>query len=53
MTAAELKKHLDVAEKSPREIAASVSGLSEKALCYKPAPDKWSILEILAHLADM
>lgn len=53
MTAAELKKLLDVAEKSPREIAASVSGLSEKVLCYKPAPDKWSILEILAHLADM
>ena len=53
MTVAELKKHLDAAEKSPREIAASVSGLSEKVLCYKPAPDKWSILEILAHLADM
>lgn len=53
MTIAELKKLLDAAEKSPREIAASVSGLSEKVLCYKPAPDKWSILEILAHLADM
>lgn len=53
MTIAELKKLLDAAEKSPREIAASVSGLSEKVLCYKPAPNKWSILEILAHLADM
>ena len=53
MTAAELKKLLDAAEKSPREIAASVSGLSEKVLRYKPAPNKWSILEILAHLADM
>jgi len=53
MTVAELKKHLEAAEKSPREIAASVSGLSEKILRYKSAPDKWSILEILAHLADM
>ena len=53
MTAAELKKLLDAAEKSPREIAASVSGLSEQVLRYKPAPDKWSIVEILAHLADM
>ena len=53
MTVAELKKHLDAAEKSPREIAASVSGLSEKVLRYKSAPDKWSILEILGHLADM
>src|SRR5215470_10406505 len=53
MTVAELKKHLEAAEKSPREIAASISGLSEKILRYKFAPDKWSILEILAHLADM
>lgn len=53
MTAAELKKLVDAAEKSPREIAASVSGLSEQVLRYKPAPDKWSIVEILAHLADM
>ena len=53
MTEAELKKHLDAAEKSPKEIAAAVSGLADKVLRYKPSPDKWSILEILAHLADM
>jgi hypothetical protein len=53
MTEAELKTHLDVAEKSPKEIAAAVSGLSPQALRYKPAPDKWSILEILGHLADI
>jgi len=53
MTDAELKKHLDAAEKSPKEIAAAVSGLSETVLRYKPAPDKWCVLEILGHLADM
>lgn len=53
MTEQELKKHLDAAEKSPRDIAASVSGLPERTLKYKPAPDKWSILEILAHLVDI
>ena len=53
MTEAELKKHLDDAEKSPKQIAAAVSGLPDKTLRYKPAPDKWCILEILAHLADM
>ena len=53
MTEAELKKHLEAAEKSPKEIAAAVSGLPEKALRYKPAPDKWCIQEILGHLADM
>jgi len=53
MTEAELKKHLEAAEQSPRQIAAAVSGLPDKTLRYKPAPDKWSILEILGHLADM
>jgi len=53
MTEAELKKHIEEAEKSPKQIAAAVSGLPDKSLRYKPAPDKWCILEILAHLADM
>jgi len=53
MTEADLKKHLDAAEKSPKQIAAAVSGLPDKSLRYKPSPDKWCILEILGHLADM
>jgi uncharacterized damage-inducible protein DinB len=53
MTPAELKKHLDQAEASPRQIAAAVSGLSDKVLRYKPAPGTWCILEILGHLADI
>ncbi len=52
MTEAELKKHLDEAEKGPKKLAAAVSGLSDTVLRYKPSPDKWSILEIVAHLAD-
>ncbi|HMD16105.1 MAG TPA: DinB family protein [Terriglobales bacterium] len=53
MTEADLKKHLDAAEMSPKQIAAAVSGLPDKTLRYKPAPNKWCILEILAHLADV
>jgi uncharacterized damage-inducible protein DinB len=53
MTEAELKKHLDAAEKSPKQIAAAVLGLPDKTLRYKPSPDKWCILEILGHLADI
>jgi DinB superfamily len=53
MTEAELKKHIETAEKSPKEIAAAVSGLAPTVLRYKPSPDKWSILEILGHLADI
>ena len=53
MTEAELKKHLDAAEESPKQVAAAVLGLPEKTLRHKPRPDRWCILEILGHLADM
>jgi len=53
MTEAELKQHLDAAEKSPKQIAAAVSGLPDKVLRYKPSPEKWCILEILGHLVDI
>jgi hypothetical protein len=53
MNEAELKQHIEAAEKSPKQIAAAVSGLPDKTLRYKPAPDKWCILEVLGHLADI
>lgn len=53
MTEGELKKHLEAAEKSPKEIAAAVSGLSPAVLRHRSTPQKWCILEILAHLADI
>lgn len=53
MTADDLKKHLEDADKGPRRLAAAVSGLSDKTLRYKPSPDKWCILELLGHLADV
>ena len=53
MTEAEFHSHLDAAEKSPKDIAAAVSGLSEKVLRYKFSSDKWCVLEILGHLADV
>lgn len=52
MTEAEFKKHVEAAEKSPKQVAAAVSGLPDKTLRYKPSPEKWSVLEILGHLAD-
>src|SRR6516165_10075383 len=53
MNEGELKKHIEAAEKSPKEIAAAVSGLAPAVLRYTPAPGKWSIQEILGHLADV
>jgi hypothetical protein len=53
MTEAECKAHLDAAEKSPKQVAAAVSGLPEKILRFKPSVEKWCILEVLGHLADI
>jgi hypothetical protein len=37
---------------TPRQIARLVKGASRKKLSQRPASDKWSVTEILAHLAD-
>jgi hypothetical protein len=37
----------------PRKYAALVKGASKRALSRRPLPDKWSVTEILAHLADV
>ncbi|UQZ82300.1 DinB superfamily protein [Paenibacillus konkukensis] len=35
-----------------RQLKEAIAGLSEEQLKYKPAPDKWSVTEVLSHLAD-
>lgn len=37
---------------APRKLAALTKGLNKKRLTRRPEPGKWSIAEILAHLAD-
>ena len=43
---------LEVLESTPAEIKRTISRLSAKQLKLSPARKKWSISEILAHLAD-
>jgi DinB superfamily len=43
---------LEVMAGSPDRLRGLVKGLTEKQLATKPAPGKWSIKEIVAHLAD-
>jgi hypothetical protein len=38
--------------KSPKRLKKLLKGLSEKQLARRPAPDNWSIKEVIAHLAD-
>jgi uncharacterized damage-inducible protein DinB len=53
MTTEDLKKLIVEAEQDPKRLASAVSGLSESVLQRRPAPGKWSIHEIVGHLADM
>ena len=38
-------------EKTPKVLETLLAGTSEETLSWKPAPDRWSIAEVLAHLA--
>ncbi len=43
---------VEVMAETPRRLAAVVEGLSAAEIEAKPGPGKWSVREILAHLAD-
>ena len=43
---------LELQEAAPARLAFLTAGLSTEVLARRPAPDKWSIQEIAAHLAD-
>jgi len=46
------KDPLQVQRDTPKKLQKLVKPLSKKQLTQKPEPGKWSIAEILAHLAD-
>ena len=46
------KNALRVQQTTPGKLAALTRRLSPRQLKQRPAPGKWSIAEILAHLAD-
>lgn len=46
------RKPLAVQRATTSRLASLVRGRSRKQLARKPAPKKWSVVEILAHLAD-
>jgi len=43
---------LALQESAPRTLASLIAGLSSEVLARRPAPGKWSIQELTAHLAD-
>jgi len=46
------KDPLRLQQVAPGKLAALLKGKTGKQLMRRPAPDKWSVAEILAHLAD-
>jgi hypothetical protein len=46
------KNALKVQSSTPKKIARLIRRHSSSKLRQRPAPDKWSVAEILAHLAD-
>ena len=46
------KDPLRLQQAAPKKLASLLKGKTAKQLMRRPAPDKWSIAEILAHLAD-
>lgn len=46
------KDPLKVQRETPKKLAGLVRKLSRKQLTRRPEPGKWSVAEILAHLAD-
>jgi uncharacterized damage-inducible protein DinB len=46
------KQPLRVQRETPGKLAALIKGKSKKQLTHRPAPGKWSVAEVLAHLAD-
>ncbi len=53
MTAEEFRERLDRLSVGPNAITAAVAGVAEQVLDYQPSPEKWSIRQIVAHLADV
>jgi hypothetical protein len=46
------KDPLKVQSTTPKRLAALIKNVSPAKLRKRPAPDKWSVTEILAHLGD-
>ncbi len=47
------KTPLDVLASTPKKLKKLVKDASKKKLGKRPEPEKWSVAEILAHLADV
>jgi hypothetical protein len=52
-SASEMQPAIALLEKTPRLLETLLGDLSGSCCIWKPAPDRWSISEVLAHLAAL
>jgi DinB superfamily len=52
-SASDMQPAIALLEKTPRVLETLLSDLPAEVLHWKPAPDRWSISEVLAHLAAL
>lgn len=52
LTRAEIQALLERLGKQPRLLAEAIEGLTPAQLDFKPAPEKWSVREIVAHVYE-
>jgi uncharacterized damage-inducible protein DinB len=53
MNEAEFKAQVDALAAFPEQLKRQLESLSDAALRFRPAPDGWSIVEIVGHMTDV
>jgi hypothetical protein len=48
-----VKEQIDLLAAFPEQLKRQLQGLEEAALRFRPAPDEWSIMEIVGHIVDV
>ena len=48
-----VKAAIDLLAAFPDQLKRQIQGLDEAALRFRPAPDEWSILELVGHIIDV
>jgi hypothetical protein len=53
MDEAQFKAQVEALAAFPEQLKRQLEGLSDAALRFRPAPDGWSIVEIVGHMTDV
>ena len=48
-----VKEQIDLLAAFPEQLKRQLQGLEDAALRFRPAPDEWSIMELVGHIIDV